>query len=256
MILKVSDLGFGYEKGKKVFEHLSFEAASPEVFCILGPNGTGKSTLLKCLAGMHTSSEGMIMYDDKPIEKFSRREFAGYVAYIPQSRTPSFSFSVLDVVAMGRTAHMGYFSTPTKKDLQIAYDNLEFLNIGHLYRKMYTNLSGGEQQLVMIAAALTQEPDILILDEPTSHLDYGNQYRFLELVRQLSKKGVGVIMSTHFPDHALICADKAAVLNHGSIVAIGTPEQVITKKNMEELYQISVEIIQHNGEERCFTPAV
>lgn len=151
---------------------------------------------------------------------------------------------------------MGYFSVPTKKDLRIAYDNLEFLGIGHLYKKMYTNLSGGEQQLVMLAAALTQEPEMLILDEPTSHLDYGNQYRFLEIVRQLSRRGVGVIMSTHFPDHAFICADRAAILDHGKLMAVGTPEEVITKENMEELYQISVDIVWHNGEKRCFTPAV
>ncbi|NGM83877.1 ABC transporter ATP-binding protein [Paenibacillus sp. 7124] len=250
MKIRAENLAFQYKHGRPVFSDISFEAASPDIVCILGPNGTGKSTLLKCLVNQHNPTKGQVYYDDKPVHSYSARQLAARIAYIPQSHAPAFPFSVLDVVTMGRTAHFRYLGAPGKKDRMIALENLHFLGIDRLADKQYTEISGGERQLVMIAAALTQEPQILLLDEPTSHLDFGNQFRFLQIVKTLKHKGIGIIMTSHFPDHALEVADYTAVMNHGGLVHFGKPNAVVTESNMEKLYDIPVKMIEVSGNGR------
>jgi len=250
MEIRAEKLGFHYKNGKEVFGDVSFNFSSNKVFCILGPNGVGKSTLLKCLINHLTSTKGNVYYDNKLVGKYSAKELASKVAYIPQMHNPTFAFSIIDVVTMGRTSRLGYFSSPNKNDESIAMENLRFLGIEHLANKSYTAISGGERQLVMLAAALTQEPKIMLLDEPTAHLDFGNQYRFLRIVKDIKAKGVGVIMTSHFPDHALEVADVTGIMNHGGFTHIGKPEDVITKENMEELYGIPVNIMDVSFEDK------
>jgi iron complex transport system ATP-binding protein len=242
MILDVDKLVFGYRKEKNILNQITFSYDSNEIFCILGANGTGKSTLLKCITGEYRANSGKIIIDGKKLSEYSAVNLAQKIAYIPQSHVPQFSFSVLDVVMMGRTSRMEYFSNPGSTERTIAMQKLEFLKIDYLWKDAYTDISGGERQLVMIAAALTQEPEAIIMDEPTAHLDFGNQYRFLKLVSQLKKAGIGVLMTTHFPDHALQLDGRTMLLNNGNILAVGMAKDVITNANMKKLYEIDVKV--------------
>ena len=242
MKLEVEKIEFAYASGHDVLKDLSLSYETPDVLCILGANGTGKSTLLRCICGELKVQKGAIRLEGKNIESFSARERAQKIAYIPQNHVPSFAYSVIDVVTMGRTAHMSYLATPSIDDKNRALDQLNYLGIGNLSEKRYTEISGGERQLVMIAAALVQEPLLLILDEPTAHLDFGNQYKFLLLVEKLKKTGIGVLMTTHFPDHALALQGSTAVLRDASISCRGPALDVITEEAMSNLYDIEVNV--------------
>lgn len=245
--LEVKNINFKYRYGHSVLSGLTFSIKSPEIFCILGSNGTGKSTLLKCLMGIEKINSGEIYYNNKKLNNFTRKELAKFIAYVPQNNNINSTFTVSEMILMGRTAHIGYFSSPKKEDTNIALENLEFLNILHLKDKIYSSLSGGEQQLVKIASALTQNPKIILFDEPTSHLDFGNQYRFLKILKSLSKRGIGSIMTTHFPNHVSEVADIAGIMKNKNFILIGKPEEVITKENIENLYNIKVDIIKNNS---------
>ena len=247
MNLTVDDITFGYDSSRNVLEHLSFSYDSPEVLCILGSNGMGKSTLLQCIIGAFQISAGSIKIDGKPVGDYKAREFAQKVAYIPQSHTPSFAYKVIDIVTMGRTSRIGYLANPSDDDVAFAHEQLAYLGVDHLAEKPYTDISGGERQLVMIASALTQEPELMILDEPTAHLDFGNAYRFCELVDKLRERNMGVLMTTHFPDHALMLKSRTAVLSGGRIIAEGLAHEVITDESMRELYGIEVHV-EHVGD--------
>ncbi len=240
MELRVEGAEFAYEKGRTVFRGVEFVVRSPEIFCILGVNGAGKSTLLKSMAGFLPLNAGRVLCNGKDIVLFSRREMGRMLAYLPQSHAPLFSFSALEVALMGRTAHLPYMGVPGAKDREKALAALEFLGIGHLAARNITELSGGERQLVMLAAALAQEPCMMLLDEPVSHLDYGHQYRFLGILKKLAASGVGIVMTTHFPDHALLVGDRVAILGRDGMEASGRPEEIITGERMSALYGIPV----------------
>ncbi|MBR1610972.1 MAG: ABC transporter ATP-binding protein, partial [Methanobrevibacter sp.] len=169
-LFEVRNISFSYDD-EEIFSGISFSIDKGDVLCILGPNGTGKTTLIKCLNGLHDISSGEILINGKNIKKLSFREISTHIGYIPQSHVPSFPFKVIDVVVMGRAPYLNLTDSPKKEDMDIAVNALKTLGIEHLRNKEYTNLSGGERQLVFLARILCQQPDILILDEPTSHLD-------------------------------------------------------------------------------------
>jgi iron complex transport system ATP-binding protein len=251
MKLTVNELGFHYKNGRDIFSNLTLEYETPKIMCILGLNGTGKSTLLKCIAGENRSTAGEILIDGRPAASFRPRELAKKIAYIPQNHYPTFPFSVMDVVLMGRTSHIGYLSVPGQRDKDIALEKLEQLKILHLKDKAYTDISGGERQMVMIAAALAQEPELLLLDEPTAHLDFGNQYRFIKIAAELSEKGMGIIMTTHTPDHAQTLGGMTAILDSGRLKVYNDADEAITSERMEQLYGIPVTLVLIGENKYC-----
>lgn len=251
MEMDIRNLTFSYDGRRDIFRHISLVYRSPEILCILGANGTGKSTLLKCLTGEHKAREGGVYIDGTDVRNVPPRKLAHRIAYIAQSHLPAFPFRVLDIATMGRTSRIGCLASPGESDREAAMENLRYLKIEHLWNTPYTDISGGERQLVMIAAALTQEPEALILDEPTSHLDFGNQYRFIRLVDRLREKGVGVMMTTHFPDHALELKGRTVLLKDGRIQADGMAPDVINDETMEELYQIEVNVRKFGDRSIC-----
>ena len=242
MRLDVKDLTFRYNLEKSVFQNVSFSLAGGDCLFLLGPNGIGKTTLFKVLLGILKADNGKILLDNKDISTWTRKKAAQYIGYVPQQHNPPFAYTVLEVVLIGRTPHLSKFGVPSKNDEEIAMKAIESVGLSHLANKSYTSISGGERQLVLIARALTQQPKILIMDEPTSNLDYGNQFKVMNNLRILTKMGIAVIISTHMPDHAIRYGTKAALMKDGIIYSIGKPDEVINKKNIKKLYNIDSEL--------------
>jgi iron complex transport system ATP-binding protein len=250
-LMEMIDGTFSYNSNNNIFENINFTVENGDVFCILGANGTGKTTMIKCLNGLMKLKSGNVLLNGKDIYSLSHSEIGRNIGYIPQLHNSTFPFTILDVVLMGRAPHIDAFSSPSKKDYDIAENSLKSLNIYHMKDKPYTEISGGEQQLVFIARVLTQEPKVLLLDEPTSHLDFGNQIRTLNIIEKLANSGLSVVMSSHFPDHAFISANKVAIMKGSDFIDIGTPEDVINEENMEKAYGIKVKIVDFEDRLTC-----
>ena len=241
MKLSVENLSFGYP-GHVVGEEVSFFLDAGEVLCLLGPNGAGKTTLFKTILGLVAPLGGAVMADGSPIEQWSRQRLACLFGYVPQAQLGFFPFTIREVVLMGRTARMGLFSTPSAADLATAEQLLWFLGLNHLADRPYTEVSGGERQLALVARALAQEPQVLVMDEPTASLDFGNQVRVLSEIKMLAQRGIAVILSTHDPDQAFLCAQRVAILHQGHLAHVGAPRDVITPTILKAVYGVEVEI--------------
>lgn len=251
MKLEVKKACCGYGN-RIVVRDISMDVGEGEILCLLGPNGVGKTTLFKTILGFLKLQGGEILLNGENINSMSKKRIAKAVGYVPQAHTPPFPFNVIDVVVMGRTAHLGMFDSPTKKDIIIAEEALENLNISYLKDRIYTEISGGERQMVLIARALTQQPEILVMDEPTSNLDFGNQIRVLEQINKLAGKGIGIIMTSHFPNHAFLCSTKVVLMKKDNEYIVGDINKVITEENLNSAYGIKVKIINtvdEKGEE-------
>jgi ABC-type cobalamin/Fe3+-siderophores transport system ATPase subunit len=241
----VENLAFSYSGhvDDEVFRDVTFSVGKGDVFCLLGPNGTGKSTLLKCICNVLRPQKGKILLNGKDISQLKASEAAKEVGYVPQSQVSTFPFLVRDIVVMGRAPHLSLLASPSDEDVDIAHSAMEAVGILGIAERPCTQLSGGEWQLTLIARALAQEPRTLVLDEPTSHLDIGNQMRILKVVKGLAETGLVIIMATHIPDHAFILAKQVAILNHGRIQYMGSPEGVITDENMRATYGVEVRVV-------------
>lgn len=248
MKLEINNVSCGYDS-KTIVKNLSVKIESGEVLSLLGPNGVGKTTFFKTILGFLKPHSGEIILDGQDVKSWNKRKLAKAIGYVPQAHVPPFPFSVLDVVVMGRTAHLGMFASPSKKDIKIAEDALEDLEISYLKEKVYTEISGGERQMVLIARALTQEPQILVMDEPTSNLDFGNQVRVLDQINKLAQKGLGIIMTSHFPDHAFLCSSKVALLEKNHKFTVGSVDQVVTEENLKSAYGVNVKIISTSNDD-------
>lgn len=241
MTISVSELSFSYNE-HDVLHDISFTAQNGEVLAVLGPNGVGKSTLFRCILGLLPRQRGTTEINGTDIGKLTAKELARLIAYVPQSHYPAFNFSVMDMVLMGTTAQLSDFSSPSGKEHKIAETALERIGILHLKNRGYMQISGGEQQLVLIARALAQNTKILIMDEPTANLDYGNQLRILTQIRSLAKDGYTILQSMHNPDQAFLYADKVLALSDGKVIDFGTPQNVIKSEMIKHLYHIDVQV--------------
>lgn len=241
MSLEIKNLRFSYGENE-VLKDLSFSAEYGELLSILGPNGVGKSTLFRCILGLLKPDSGQCLIDGKSTAGLSAKELAGSIAYIPQSHYPTFNYSVMDMVLMGTTAQVNAMSVPGKRQLLLAQEALERLGIDHLAGRGYTNISGGERQLVLIARAIAQQAKILIMDEPSANLDYGNRTRVMQTVRNLAREGYAIIQSTHDPDQAFLYSDKVLAIHGGKILSWGKPEDTINSALISKLYGVDVEV--------------
>lgn len=235
MSLEVRNLQFAYG-AHKVLEGIDFSVKPGELAAVLGPNGTGKTTLFKCVLGFLPHYTGSITIDGEQARTLPPRELAKRIAYIPQNHQQTFGYSVIDMVLMGTAHSLSLFSLPGAAQKKAAYEALERLGIASLAEKNISRISGGEQQLVLIARAIAQQAKLLIMDEPTASLDYGNRDKVLRLVSGLAKEGFGILVSTHDPQHALSYANKVIALKSGKVLSCGAPEAVITPELLSELY--------------------
>ena len=243
MKLEASHLDFGYG-ARRVGSDVSLSLEAGEVLCLLGPNGSGKTTLFKTLLGLLPAQGGQVLLDGADLRHKRRDEVARQVSYVPQAHAAFFPFTVREVVLMGRTAHLGLFSSPSRHDGDAAQAAIERMRLAPLADSIYTRISGGERQLTLIARALAQDARIVVMDEPTANLDFGNQVRVMEHIQALAKAGMGVLLSTHDPDHAFLCADRVAMLHEGKLARTGAPAQAITAESLRQLYGVDVAVAQ------------
>jgi iron complex transport system ATP-binding protein len=250
-MLEVKSLAFGFA-GRTVGRDVSFSLPAGEVMCVLGPNGGGKTTLFRTVLGLLPKHSGAVQLDGSALESLSRAEIARRAGYVPQGHAAYFAFTVREFVLMGRTAHLGALAVPGRHDREVAAQALESLGIAALAEKPITEISGGERQLALVARALAQQPRLLVLDEPTAGLDFGNQVRVLERIKRLAASGISILFSTHDPDHAFLCAQRALLLAEGRALEIGTPPDVIRPDTLERLYGVSVQVLKlQNGGHTC-----
>lgn len=252
MKLNINGICFSYN-GCKALEGITFEVNEGEVLGVIGPNGSGKTTLLRCINMVLKPKKGTVFIDNKNICEFDRREIAKNFGVIPQDSIIIFPFTVLDIVLMGRTCHIrSRFGKETLEDLEIVKNSMESTNTEYLAERPITEVSGGEKQRVIIARALAQQPKVLLLDEPTLHLDINHQLRILNLVRKLAKKNnLAVVFVTHDLNLASRYCDKFVLLKKGIIHSIGQAEDVITRENIKDVYDIDVEI-NYNEKTKCY----
>ena len=242
MSIEVKNLSFSYAD-RPVLHDICFSVGRGEFLSILGPNGVGKSTLFRCILGLLSGYTGQVLVDGTDARSFSVREAARHIAYIPQSSHPIFNYSVFDIVLMGRTSGLSTFRSPGKKDREICQWAMAKVGITHLQERCFHRLSGGEQQLVLIARALVQDAPVLMLDEPTANLDFGNQILVLEQARNLAREGYTVIQTTHHPEQSYQFSDRILAIQKGRVLTEGKPEQVLTEETMKALYGVDVDVV-------------
>ena len=254
MSIEVRHLSFSYGS-RQVLRDVSFSVGKGRLLSVLGPNGVGKSTLFRCILGLLHGFQGEITVDGTAVSTLGARELARKVAYIPQSNYPAFQYSVFDMVLMGTTAQSRGFSPPGPKQEAAALEALERLDISHLADRSYTRLSGGERQLVLIARALAQQSTVLLMDEPTANLDYGNQIRVLTKVRALADAGYTIVQSTHNPEQSYLFSHQILAMKDGQVLAHGAPGEVMNEDLIRALYGIDAEVVSlRDGRMRVCIP--
>jgi iron complex transport system ATP-binding protein len=238
-MLKAHSLAFGYGR-KIVGRDVDLEVHPGEVVCLLGPNGSGKTTLFKTLLGLLPAIAGEVNLRGQSIAELTRTDIARCVAYVPQAHAAHFPFRVIDMVMMGRTAHLPLFSAPSRQDRTKALEALEVLGIAGLAETEYTRISGGQRQLALVARALAQDAPAIVMDEPTASLDFGNQVTVLAEIRRLATRALAVVLSTHDPDHAFGVGTRVALIDDGRLIAKGSPEEVLTPERLHQVYGVHV----------------
>lgn len=242
MIFEVKQGSFGYNQ-KNILNDINFRIESGEVMSVLGSNGVGKTTLLRCMMGFLHWNQGDTLVDGISIKDIAQKELWKKIAYVPQAKGSAFGYTALDMVVLGRSAHIGTFQQPKKEDVEIALKAMKDVGILYLKDKLCTQMSGGELQMVLIARALTVSPDMLVLDEPESNLDFKNQLIILDIIKSLSKdRKISAIVNTHYPAHALQISDKSLMLNRDGTSFYGMASEIINQENMRKAFGVNVYI--------------
>jgi iron complex transport system ATP-binding protein len=247
-LLEVRNLNFSYNK-IEVLTDISFTIQRGEILFLLGPNGCGKTTLLDCVLGILKPRQGDIYLNGTSIKDIKTWQIARQLAYVPQSHEKTFPYTVLDIVLMGRASYVGAFSAPSRQDKAIAEDTLQMLGIYDLKDRPYTQLSGGEGQLVMIARALVQQTKLIVMDEPTAHLDFKHEMVIMETIVDLVKEtGISILIASHFPNHAFYFKNnglrcRVALMNEHRFIDLGEPSEVLTEDNLRKTYNVNARLV-------------
>lgn len=245
MKLNAENLSYGFEDTNLLWKDVSFSVGKGEIFAILGGNGCGKSTLIRCIIGFYKPFTGNVTIEDKG-ETLSALEdggaFTRRIGYVPQIQNTAYSFSVRDYVVMGRAPHLGLFQKPGREDYERTDELLNEMGIYDIRDRSFNLLSGGQQRQAVIARAIIQDPEMIIMDEPTNHLDYGNQFRVIQMIEKLADKGMSVLFTTHTPDHVLYLGSRAGIIMDHKMV-VGNAKDVITEENLQTIYHIPVHMV-------------
>ena len=254
MTFEVQNGCFGYRGAREILHNINMRVEKGEVLSILGPNGVGKTTLLKCTLGFLKWRKGQTLIDGKPANSFHPQELWKRVGYVPQAKRVAFSYEVEEMVLLGRNAHLGLLTQPGTEDKRIARECLQMIGMEKLRGKLCNEISGGEMQMVLVVRALAADPEILILDEPESNLDFKNQLIVLDTITELCRKrNISAIVNTHYPEHALSISDKALVLNPDGSSLFGQAREVITEQRLQKAFDVEVAIRDFLVGERNFT---
>lgn len=258
MKLEAEGLAIGYGR-VEIGSGIDMAVRSGDILCLLGPNGCGKTTLFRTLLGLIPPLGGRLALDGRPLARLSRAEIARCIAYVPQAHAPPFPFETLEVVLMGRTARLGRFAQPGRADRAAARAALDRLGIGELAHADYSRLSGGQRQLVLIARALAQEAPLIVMDEPTASLDFGNQARVLAqiagLARDARKGGQGVVLSTHDPDQAFALDAHVLLMKDGGIFRRGPALEALTDAALSAVYGLPITVERTSSGRRVCLPS-
>jgi len=246
VILKIENLFFSYGRAQ-ILSDVSLDVMKGEMLALLGANGVGKSTLFRCILGLERGYKGNILFGEVSQKEIPTRDLAKRIAFVPQSHSPTFNYSVFDMVLMGTTSQFGSLKMPTESEASVAEESLARVGITHLKDRGYMKISGGERQLTLIARALAQKAEIIVMDEPTANLDYGNGLRVLKQIKELTSDGITIIQSTHTPDHAFLFADRVVTIVDGKVSSVGTPNDVLTPSEIYALYKLDVKIVSDGG---------
>ncbi|MDI6776314.1 MAG: ABC transporter ATP-binding protein [Syntrophales bacterium] len=240
-MIRIKDLCFSYDHSKDVLKHINLSIGKGRIIVLLGPNGSGKTTLLKCINAIVKPTSGHIYVNGTDMSCMKRHEIAQRISYVPQDHKTSFPYTVLEFILLGRAPYIGIFSVPGRKDIERCNEVLDSLEIHNLSDSLYTEISGGERKLVMIARALSASPEILLLDEPTAHLDIKHQAEVLRVIKTMVRdRGTTVLMTLHDPNLATLIANRVMLLRDGELLNEGNPKEIITRDNIKRIYDCEV----------------
>lgn len=259
MIYEIKDLRFAYSiGGKDILDGISLDIEKGDVLSVLGPNGAGKSTLLLCMMNLLKPQMGSILVDGKSISEMSPQELAKKVSFVPQNLKPVFGYSVFEFVLMGRAPLISPLGRPGKSDKAAAYEAIEKMGLTELADRPCTEISGGEMQQAAIARAIVRKPQVILFDEPTAHLDFGNQLRTLKIIKELSREGYTTVITTHNPDHAIMLGGRAAILDKKGKITLGSTDELITEDILSKVYNADLKIryLDELGRKVCLYPNI